>query len=67
MKQYYLGRATIDANGKATLSAPVPPGSYFVFSGGRNATNGLVWDVPVNLTGHNDALILKTENAEAIP
>jgi hypothetical protein len=67
MKQYYLARATIDANGKATLSAPVPPGSYFVFSGARNATNGLVWDVPVNLTGHNDVLTLKTENAETIP
>jgi len=66
MKQYYLGKAMIDSSGKATLIAPVPPGSYFVFGGGRNSDGGLVWDVPVTLKAGDNAITLTASNAELI-
>jgi len=56
----------IDSSGKATLIAPVPPGSYFVFGGGRNSDGGLVWDVPVTLKAGDNAITLTASNAELI-
>ncbi len=64
MKQYYLGKCTIDTAGKATLTAQVPPGSYFVFGGGRSPDGGLVWDVPITLKAGDNTITLTAANAE---
>jgi hypothetical protein len=67
MHQYYLGKAILDSAGKSTLIAPVSPGSYFVFGGGRSADGGLVWDVPITLKAGENAVTLTAGNAELIP
>jgi hypothetical protein len=66
MHQYYVGKATLDGAGKSTLIAPVSPGSYFVFGGGRNSDGGLVWDVPITLKAGENAVTLTAGNAELI-
>jgi len=67
MHQYYLAKAILDSAGKSTLIAPVSPGSYFVFGGGRSAGGGLVWDVPITLKAGENAVTLTAGNAELIP
>ncbi len=66
MHQYYLGKATLDSAGKSTLIAPVSPGSYFVFGGGKSTDGGLVWDVPVTLKAGENAITLTAGNAELV-
>jgi hypothetical protein len=66
MHQYYVGKATLDSAGKSTLIAPVSPGSYFVFGGGRSPDGGLVWDVPITLKAGENTIILTAGNAELI-
>jgi hypothetical protein len=66
MHQYYVGKATLDGAGKSTLIAPVSPGSYFVFGGGRSPDGGLVWDVPITLKAGENAVTLTAGNAELI-
>jgi hypothetical protein len=66
MNQYYVGKATIDSTGKATLLARVPPGSYFVFGSGRSTNGLLVWDLPVNLNAGDNAISLTATNAELV-
>lgn len=66
MHQYYLGKATLDSAGKSTLIAPVSPGSYFVFGGGRSADGGLVWDVPITLKAGENTITLTAGNAELV-
>ncbi len=66
MHQYYVGKATLDSAGKSTLIAPVSPGSYFVFGGGRSADGGLVWDVPITLKAGENTITLTAGNAELI-
>jgi hypothetical protein len=66
MHQYYLGKAILDGVGKGTLVAPVPPGSYFVFGGGRSTDGGLVWDIPITLKPGENTVTLTAGNAEHI-
>jgi hypothetical protein len=66
MHQYYLGKTTLDSVGKSTLIAPVSPGSYFVFGGGRSLDGGLVWDVPITLKAGENSVTLTAGNAELI-
>ncbi|HWB31915.1 MAG TPA: hypothetical protein VG714_01955 [Acidobacteriaceae bacterium] len=67
MKQYYVGTATFDGNGGATISAAVPPGSYYVICSASGTTGALVWDLPVNLkAGQNNSILLTATNAELL-
>jgi hypothetical protein len=66
MNPYYLGKATIDSTGNATLLAPVPPGAYFVFGSGRSTNGALVWDLPINLKAGDNAITLTASNAELV-
>jgi hypothetical protein len=66
MRQYYLAKIPLDSVGKSTLMAPVSPGSYFVFGGGRNSDGGLVWDVPITLKAGDNTITLTAGNAELI-
>lgn len=68
MKPYYVGTATFDNKGSATLSAPVPPGSYYILCAAPDPKGGLVWDMPVTLkAGQNNTITLTTTNAELVP
>jgi hypothetical protein len=68
MKSYYVGTATFDNNGTATLSAPVPPGNYYIICSAQGTKGGLVWDMPVTLkAGQNNAITLTATNAELVP
>jgi hypothetical protein len=66
MHQYYLAKIPLDSAGKSTLIAPVSPGSYFVFGGGRSTDGGLVWDVPITLKAGENTITLTAGNAELI-
>jgi hypothetical protein len=66
MHQYYVGKTILDSTGKSTLIAPVSPGSYFVFGGGKSAAGGLVWDVPITLKVGENSIVLTEANAELI-
>ena len=70
MHPYFVAKAMFDANGKATLSAPLPPGSYYIICGSNStgtATPGaLVWDVPITLKDGDNSITLNTANAEVI-
>ena len=68
MKPYYVGTATFDNNGSATLSAPVQPGSYYILCAAPDPKGGLVWDMPVTLkAGPNNSIALTATNAELVP
>ncbi len=68
MKPYYVGTATFDNNGRATLSAPVAPGSYYILCAAPDPKGGLVWDMPVTLkAGQNNTITLTSTNAELVP
>ncbi len=68
MKSYYVGTATFDNNGAATLSAPVPPGNYYIICSAQGTKGGLVWDLPVTLkAGQNNTITLTATNAELVP
>jgi hypothetical protein len=64
--QFYVGKATVDSTGKATLIAQVPPGAYFVFGSGRSNNGMLVWDLPTALKVGDNAATLSTANAELV-
>jgi hypothetical protein len=66
MHPYFVGKATFDGTGKATLITPVPPGSYFVFCSANTSDGGLVWDVPVTLKAGDNAITLTASNAELV-
>jgi hypothetical protein len=66
MHPYFVGKATFDGTGKATLITPAPPGSYFVFCSANTSDSGLVWDVPVTLKAGDNAISLSTANAELV-
>jgi hypothetical protein len=67
MKPYFVGTATFDNNGAATISAAVPPGNYYVICSARGTTGGLVWDLPVTLkAGQNNSISLTATNAELV-
>ncbi len=67
MKQYYVGTATFDNNGSATISAAVPPGNYYVICSAQGTSGALVWDMPVALkAGQKNSIVLTATNAELV-
>lgn len=67
MKQYYVGTATFDNNGSATISASVAPGNYYVICSAQGSSGALVWDMPVTLaTGQKNSIMLTATNAELV-
>ena len=67
MHPYFVGKGTFDGNGSVTVTAPVPPGTYYVLCTAAGTKGALVWDVPVtlNATGNN-TITLTATNAELI-
>ena len=63
---YYVGHATFDGDGKATLTAPVQPGSYYVFCSANGTSGALVWDLPITLRAGDNAITLTATNAELV-
>jgi hypothetical protein len=66
MHPYFVGKATFDSNGKATVTADVPPGSYYVFSAASGTSGALVWDLPITLKAGDNTITLTATNAELV-
>jgi len=67
MKPYFVGTATFDSNGAATIHADVPPGNYYILCTARGTTGALIWDMPVTLrSGQNNTIQLTATNAELL-
>jgi hypothetical protein len=67
MKPYYVGTATFDSNGSATISAAIPPGNYYVICSAAGTSGALVWDMPVTLkAGQSNSIQLTATNAELV-
>ena len=66
MHPYFVGKATFDSNGKATVTADVPPGSYYVFSAANGTSGALVWDLPITLKPGDNTVTLTATNAELV-
>ncbi len=66
LSQYYIGKATVDSTGRAILLAPVPPGSYFVFSSASVQGGIMVWDLRTDVKAANNAIVLEARNAEVL-
>lgn len=66
MAKYYVGRATIDSSGRAILTAPVPPGHYYLFGSAKGSDGVLVWDLPTDLKAGDNAVTLTPANAEVV-
>ena len=67
MHPYYVGTATFDTNGSATIHADVQPGNYYVICSAAGTSGALVWDLPVTLTaGQNNQIQLTAANAELV-
>jgi hypothetical protein len=67
MKQYFVGTATFDTNGAATLNAAVPPGNYYIVCSAAGIAGALVWDMPVTLTaGGKNSIVLTATSAELV-
>lgn len=66
MHPYFVGTATFDSDGKATLTAPVPPGSYYVIASVNGTAGALVWDLPVTLKAGDNAITFTATNAELV-
>jgi hypothetical protein len=63
---YFVGKATFDGNGKASVTADLPPGSYYVFSAANGTSGALVWDLPVTLKAGDNTITLTATNAELV-
>ncbi len=63
---YFITYATLDAGGKATLSAHAVTGPYFFFATAHNGKGALLWDIPVNLVAGDNTVTLTAANAEAV-
>src|SRR6266568_4733156 len=66
MHPYYVGKAILDSAGKATLTAQVPPGSYYILCSANSAKAAMVWDIPITLKAGGNAITLSAANAEVI-
>jgi hypothetical protein len=67
MAKYDVGRGTFDNTGKVVLTAPVPPGTYYVFCSVAGTKGVLVWDVPVTLKAGDNTISLTATNADLVP
>jgi hypothetical protein len=67
MKQYFVGTATFDNSGAATIHAAIPPGNYYVICSASGTSGALVWDMPVMLAaGQKNSIQLTATNAELV-
>jgi hypothetical protein len=66
MHPYFVGKATFDSSGKATVTADVPPGSYYVFSAANGTSGALIWDLPITLKAGENTITLTATNAELV-
>jgi len=67
MHPYFVGKGTFDSNGSVTVSAPLAPGTYYVFCSAAGTKGALVWDVPVTLKpGGGNTITLTATNAELV-
>jgi hypothetical protein len=67
MHPYYVGTATFDGNGAATIHADVPPGNYYILCTANGTSGALVWDMPVTLkSGQKNSIQLTATNAELV-
>jgi hypothetical protein len=66
MHPYFVGKATFDSSGKATVTANVPPGSYYVFSAASGTSGALIWDLPITLKAGDNTITLTATNAELV-
>ena len=66
MHPYFVGKATFDSNGKVMLTAPVPPGSYYLLCSAAGTSGVLVWDLPVTLKAGDNSITLTATNAELV-
>ena len=67
MAPYFVGKATVDSTGKATVAPQVPPGSYFVSVAAPGTGGVFVWDVKVDLKPGENSVTLNPQNAETVP
>lgn len=67
MHPYFVGSAAFDNSGKATLTASVQPGTYYVFCAAAGTKGALVWDAPVTLKPGGNSITLTAANAEVLP
>jgi hypothetical protein len=67
MHPYFVGKAAFDSSGKATFTAPVQPGTYYVFCAATGTKGALVWDTPVTLKPGGNSITLTATNAEVLP
>jgi hypothetical protein len=66
LAQHFVASTTLDAGGKATLSATAMTGSYYFFATARTANGPMMWDLPVNLVAGDNTVALNSANAEAL-
>ena len=66
MHPYYVGKTTLDGNGKAILTTSIAPGSYYVFCSANSSKGPMVWDLPITLKAGGNAISLSTTNAEIL-
>jgi hypothetical protein len=66
MHPYFVGKATFDTNGKATVAADLPPGSYYIFTAASGTSGALVWDLPITLKPGDNTITLTATNAELV-
>ena len=65
--RFYVGRATFDSSGKVVLTAPVAPGSYYVFTSIAGTRGVLVWDLSATIKPGDNTINLTATNAELVP
>src|SRR6266702_33209 len=66
MHPYFVGKGTFDNNGNVTVTAPIQPGTYYVFCSAAGTKGALIWDLPVTLKAGDNAITLTATNAELV-
>ena len=67
MAKYEVGAGNFDNTGKLVLTAPVAPGTYYVFCSIAGTKGVLVWDLPTTLKAGDNTINLTATNAELVP
>lgn len=62
----FVATTSLDAAGKATLSANATTGPYYFFATAHAGNRGLVWDIPANLVAGDNTVTFTAANAEAL-
>jgi hypothetical protein len=66
MHPYFVGTTTFNKSGNSTITAPVWPGTYYVFCAAATPKGALVWDTPVTLKPGSNSITLTAANAEIL-